>query len=78
MKFIAKKPDGIKRKPLRTFSEMAAEFGVTSGALVRQLQLHPDGAPKPQLTHRSSETRGRATWYDADAFRKWWKSIPRG
>lgn len=79
MKLNLPKRDGVKRPPLRTFKEMAEELGVHPNTVVRMIQSHPEGAPKPKLTHRNSGfDQCRHTWYEREPFLKWWKSIPRG
>lgn len=61
---------GQHHKPLRTFKEFVAEFGVSAGVLRYALGRH-DG-PKPKLTH--SGTQAKNCWYDPDAMRMWWKN----
>ena len=75
MKFSYPIPTGVKRAPLRTFTEMADELGVASHKLVQAFRLHPDGAPTPTFTHRNSGDTGRKTWYNRADFIKWWKSF---
>ncbi len=59
----------VKRKPLRTFLELAEEFGVSRGQL--QMIIAKSGVPFPIKFTRSSDSS--ATWYEADAVRQWWK-----
>jgi hypothetical protein len=74
---LPKKADRIHRKPLRTFKEMAEEFGVSERALV--VFLGTRGGPKPEIRSTGNCTVSR-TWYDPEEMRRWWKSIqePKG
>ena len=58
------------RKPSKTLTEMAEEFGVTRNSLSALIGLH-DG-PKPLF--KSSGTY-RNTWYDPTALRAWWNKF---
>jgi hypothetical protein len=73
-----KKPTSAPRTPLRTFREMAEEFGITEGLLKSRLQ-RLENAPKPVLVHKNVR-RGSNSWYDPTEMRRWWKSIqgPKG
>ena len=62
------------RKPLRTFIEMAEEFGVPPAAL-RQLLWRKSG-PKPELKHVGNFVHSNV-WYEPVAMRKWWKTVDR-
>jgi hypothetical protein len=66
------------RKPLRTFKEMAEEFGITELLLRSKLQ-HSKNAPKPVLVHKNVRTCSNS-WYNHAEMRRWWKSIqePKG
>lgn len=66
------------RKPLRTFKEMAEEFGITEGLLKSRLQ-RSENAPKPVLVHKNAR-RCSNSWYNHAEMRRWWKSIqePKG
>lgn len=60
------------RKPLRSFKELAEEFGVscqTLAAYGRQHQL-----PAPKLSWRSTAV-STTKWYDPEEMRAWWKSV---
>ena len=61
---------GPARKPLRTASEMAAEFGLSHQQLRGHMQRSTENPPKPEMF-----TRGRrpAVWYVPDDVRAWWK-----
>lgn len=61
------------RKPLRTFNEMAEEFGVSSPVLRQALSR--DGAPKPEIRHKSNYSETTNSWYEPVAMRKWWKGL---
>jgi hypothetical protein len=67
MKLDFTPPDPNRRriKPLRTFKELAQEFGVT----VRELSgaMSAKDAPAPMLKHHNNR------WYDPDIVRAWWK-----
>lgn len=75
MKFVPRKPDGVKRAPLRTFAELVEEVGVSPHKVIQAFRLHPEGAPQPKFVHRNSQDTGRKTWYERDAFLKWWKGF---
>jgi hypothetical protein len=74
---LPKKADRIYRKPLRTFKEMAEEFGVSEQAVAVFLGTR-DG-PKPEIRSTGNCVVNR-TWYDPTEMRRWWKSIqePKG
>jgi hypothetical protein len=61
------------RTPLRMFSEMAEEFGLTSAQLVGHMNDSAHPAPKPVMRHGSNAARGRVTYYDPKEMRAWWK-----
>jgi hypothetical protein len=73
-----KRPFVKPRKPLRTFKEMAEEFGITE-LLLRSKLLHSKGAPKPVFVSKNSRTCSNR-WYNHAEMRRWWKSIqePKG
>ena len=77
MKYMMLPPKNHSHKPLRTFREMAEEFGVRESTL-RGLLSRRNG-PKPELTSVSSRSV-RNSWYDPAEMRRWWKSIqePKG
>ena len=63
-----------RRPPAITFPEMAQECGVPPRTLMGLMSHYP-GAPKP-VPHLG---RGcyQNKWYEAAAFRAWWKTVPR-
>jgi len=69
---------GGGRKPLRTLSELAAEFGVTDKSLQASIIQDPEG---PRPLYRTGGTvssimktrRPISVWYDPDLVRAWWK-----
>lgn len=62
----------MPREPLRTFTEMCEEFGVTQGVLMSRMGNDPT-APKP-IT-RSGVHLKPQRYYKPSEMRKWWKSI---
>jgi hypothetical protein len=66
------------RAQLRTFKEMAEEFGITELLLRSKLQ-HSKDAPKPVFVSKNSRTCSNR-WYNHAEMRRWWKSIqePKG
>lgn len=59
------------RAPLRTFKELAEEFGVSVRSLCGHMAA--DGsAPKKVWAHKSASVQN--AWFDAVAMRKWWKT----
>jgi hypothetical protein len=73
-----KSPWSKPRKPLRSFKEMAEEFGITEEILRGRLQ-HSENAPKPVFVHKNARSCSNR-WYDPAEMRRWWKSIqePKG
>jgi hypothetical protein len=69
---LAKKEDRIHRKPLRTFKEMAEEFGVSERALAAYLGAK--NGPRPEIRSTGNLSVSRS-WYDPAEMRRWWKSI---
>lgn len=71
--FYARHHDGKpRRKPLRTITELAEEFGIARqylGRLLAQSKLDP---PKPAVICRPSATVIGNTYYDPLLMRKWW------
>ncbi len=63
-------PKRQARKPLRTATELAEEFGVSVTALGGALTAN--GAPKPRLRNTSSARIHSNTWYDPEEVRRWW------
>lgn len=61
-----------KRPPLRTFTEFAEEFGVSSQKL--SVMLGRGGSPKPELTNNSRHKFN--TWYVVKEMRDWWATQP--
>lgn len=59
------------RPPLRTFTEMADEFGVPTNSLSALLG-HTNG-PKPELKKFGMVSN---KWYEPVAMRKWWSELP--
>lgn len=59
-----------RRKPLRSFSEMADEFGLTPKQLSAAF-LHARQRPLPAVVFVSKSTTSNS-WYDPQAFRAWW------
>ena len=57
-------------KPLRTFKEMADEFGVKPNALSTLIGAR--GGPRPVM---KAGTVIHQTWYEPAVIRQWWKSI---
>jgi hypothetical protein len=61
----------ITYRPLRTFKEMAEEFGVTTNAL-RTAMINSRHEPPKKLLHTSSLTCANS-YYDPAEMRAWWK-----
>jgi hypothetical protein len=62
---------GRPHKPLRSFRELAEDFGVSMGKLATELAKNP--GPKPKLVHRR---HGRSdSWYDPSEMRAWWAKL---
>jgi hypothetical protein len=68
--YVRKHFHGKNMPPLRTFREMAEEFGVTDAQLRSKLE-RLDDAPKPKMKHQNRYTKN--TWYDPVEIRAWWK-----
>lgn len=64
-----------KRKPLRTFKEMAEEFGVSVSTLSGLMATR--SGPQPRLNHSGGCAQTRNKWFDPDEMRAWWKSVQR-
>lgn len=62
----------VRRKPLRSFRELAEEFGVSPATLRGLLAHHP--GPEPKFTHRGLRTPSCA-WYDPAEMRAWWAKL---
>ncbi len=65
------KKHGEARKPLRTFKELAQEFGLKRAVLTGYLSHH--NGPKPIFNTNNCSARN--SWYDPDEMRKWWKEL---
>jgi hypothetical protein len=61
------------RKPLRSFKELCAEFGVEKKTLMGYMGTLK--GPKPVINGQSF--RSKNMWYDPDEFRAWWKEVKR-
>jgi len=63
------------RPPLKTFDEMAQEFGVTPHKL-RAALAHSETTPPSPLFKYAKPKSGKGkgnTWYSPDPLRAWWK-----
>jgi hypothetical protein len=61
----------MARKPLRTFAEMAEEFGLSTQQLAGMARHAKGDFPKARFTnHGISYDR---SWYDPNEMRAWWK-----
>lgn len=54
-------------KPLRSFAELAGEFGLTMPQLRGYMAGRPDTCPRPKLVLRDK------SYYDPAKFRSWFK-----
>jgi hypothetical protein len=62
-----------RRKPLRSFKELCAEFGVEKKTLMGYMGTFK--GPKPVINGQSFKNKNM--WYDPDEFRAWWKEVKR-
>ena len=72
MNRYAIKPGRSRHKPLRSFNEMADEFGVSCKTLAAYGRQHT--LPTPKLSFRGA-AGSTAKWYDPDEMRAWWKQV---
>ena len=61
----------VRRPPLRSAAELAAEFGVSIQSFAAHLRR--DGAPKGRFRHQSHLAHN--TYFDANEVRRWWQQI---
>ena len=61
-----------KRKPLRTSTELAAEFDITRHKLSRLLKTTNGPKPIMKLVNPHTQTN---TWYDPAEVRTWWVNL---
>jgi hypothetical protein len=59
------------RTPLRTFQEMAEEFGVSAKQLSGMISRANGTFPKARFTHNALSATN--SWYDPAEVRAWWK-----
>lgn len=64
--------DRARRKPLRTFKELAEEFGTTPNRLQIAMGRSSTPPPKPALIHRGKAVSTTNSWYHPDEMRAWW------
>jgi transposase-like protein len=69
---MARKRSNGAWPPLRSFKELADEFGLSHDQLKKFLQYHE--GPAPVVIHKNKRTE-RNSWYDHTQMRKWWKQI---
>lgn len=69
---MAQKKSAGKRKPLRSFSEMADEFGVPKNKLSSLIRFR--NGPAPAMVSSNTLSR-QTTYYDPDVLRKWWREV---
>lgn len=62
------------REPLKMFSEIADDLGVDFMELVRLMKKHQP-CPKPKLSHGSSISTNKRTYYSPKEVQLWWKSL---
>lgn len=63
---------GAARSPLRTFRELAADYGLTDAQL-RGLFMRFKG-PEARLNHKGAATSN--SYYDPKDFKRWYDSLP--
>lgn len=62
---------GKYKPPMRSFEELADEFGVSTGSLQQYIAHHPQGAPK------GLRTGSGPTYYNHAEARAWWKGVQK-
>ena len=62
----------VQRKPLRTITELAAEFDVTRHKLSRLMTVRNGPKPVMQLSNKHT---ARNTWYEPTEVRAWWENL---
>ena len=62
----------VLRPPLRTFTEMAAEFCLTNAQLRYQMQISEHNPPKPRIQSHGQLTVSNK-YYDPAEMRAWWR-----
>ena len=72
----SKRRDNVKHPPLRTFSELCEELGVTRHQMIHLFNRHSLKRPKPALSHIRNDTV-RNQWYEPVQFRQWFADIPQ-
>lgn len=60
------------RKPLRSATELAEEFGISVKRLGGLLGVH--NGPKSKFSHRNFSMKN--SWFDPVEMRAWWNSLP--
>lgn len=71
--FFGKKNNGSKpRRPLRTFTETAADLGLTMAQL-RYHMAHSDHNPPKPIFRSINNMTATNTYHDPSAMRAWWK-----
>ena len=63
---------GSGRKPLRTITELAQEFGVTVNQLAGCIGKDRN-APAYVFKNGQTVNGNKSTWYNPDELRAWWK-----
>ncbi len=71
--FVVRRCDKEQRRPLRTFVEMAEEFGLTCGQLAAHFGHSSHPVPKARVTHKGTATTNSKSYYNPEEVRAWWK-----
>ena len=71
------KKGSVPRLPLRTFTEMAAEFGLTNAQLSYQISISEHNPPKPCIRSHSNLTVSNR-YFDPKEMRTWWRRHNNG
>ena len=71
VQFYRRSANGGTRKPLRTITELAEEFGLTLRMLTARMG-HSGDAPNP-IPSAGNSNSNQNTWYDPDEMRRWWR-----
>lgn len=68
---VSRAASRVKREPLKTFVEVAAELGLSVSQLRGHISQTKVEAPKPEFVKKN---HGQVSWYRSSIMRQWWEA----
>ena len=68
---VSRSTSRVKREPLKTFIEIAADLGLSVSQLRGHIAQTKLEAPKPEFVKKNGR---QASWYRPSIMRQWWEA----